>query len=569
MKRILLALTGMLLLVVACYGQYNEKQIMVQQAYQLLAQRQYAQAEQLFLQVLDKYPSDFDSIVQLFNIYIGLAQADKAESLMQKYQRGIPPQMLSEQRVQLLLLKGQIDDAWKECMAYTELYANEGAYRLMASYFERKGLFDKSLDLYKSARQKMGRPDLFQMEIANAGLNIRQFDLAISEYLTYLIRNPGNQYFVNNQLKTILQEDSTRIDAIGAIADTCKTNAVKEVYATSLLNINQPQRALEIMKQLGLPNLRVFADNQAAAGNDAIAYDAYAYAATLVNDPINQGFPTRMMQIKYDQGDYQTAAVIGLEAISKADRLRTKSYALVEIYRLMAKVKLALGEPADSAMVWLDKALAINPDLVTRAGVSIDIARLRILSSQYKAAEQNLKKVDLQQYLPQRDYLYFLSALLSGQVSYADSLMHDYLIRYPGSPEANDAMYLMMLTLSLKGGAQTSFFNAFKLLQLNQSPGLDSLIVVMEQSKDEEFRLLAVEWALRLDRNPMAKELLNYTFTDPVTGEYAEYLRLLLSSDKQEEQNLAREFLKNKPNSIYAPDVRQRISRWAAQRPSL
>jgi len=194
---------------------------------------------------------------------------------------------------------------------------------------------------------------------------------------------------------------------------------------------------------------------------------------------------------------------------------------------------------------------------------------LQILSSQYQAAEQNLSKVTLQQYLPQRDYLYFLSALLSARVSVADSLMHEYLLRYPGSPEANDAMYLMMLTLSLKGSTQTSFFTAFRLLQLNQTPGLDSLIVVMEQSKDEEFRLLAVEWALRFDRKPLARELLAFEFADPVASEYAAYLKLLLSSDKEEEQNLARDFLKNKPNSIYSPDVRQRISRWASQRPSL
>ncbi|MBP7310092.1 MAG: tetratricopeptide repeat protein [Candidatus Cloacimonetes bacterium] len=556
-------------IVLPCAAQYNEKQIMQQQAYQLLAQRQYAQAEQLFLQILDKYPGDFDSIVQLFNIYNTLSQADKAEDLLATYQRGLPPQLFSEQHIQLQLLKGEVDAAYRESLNYLELYSDENKFRQLASYFERKGIFDKTLELYKLGRNKLKKPDLFRLEIANTSLNYRLFDQAITEYLAYLFRYPTNQYFTNNQFKIILQEDPSRIETIKDVADTTSLAAIKEVYATSLLSIGQPRSALKIIKELGLNNLRIFAENQAAAGNDSIAYEAYEHASTMVDDPISFGFPTRMMQIRYQQGDYEGTAKLGYATLANASRFKTKSSILVEIYRLMANTKLALGEPVDSALVWLDEAQGLNPEPQLKAGISIDIARLQILSSNYAAAEKNLKGVSIPQLLPQREYLRFLGALLSGDITYADSLMNEYLIKYPGSPEANDSMYLMMLALALQAPLQQSFFDTFKLLQLNQTRGLDSLIVIMEASKDEEFRLLAIEWALRFNRPDLATTLLDHEFADPVAGEYAETLKFFLVHDKEEEQRLAREFLKNKPNSIYSPDVRQRISRWAAQRPNL
>ncbi len=569
MARHLILVALIIFIVLPCAAQYNEKQIMQQQAYQLLAQRQYAQAEQLFLQILDKYPGDFDSIVQLFNIYNTLSQADKAEDLLATYQRGLPPQLFSEQHIQLQLLKGEVDAAYRESLNYLELYSDENKFRQLASYFERKGIFDKTLELYKLGRNKLKKPDLFRLEIANTSLNYRLFDQAITEYLAYLFRYPTNQYFTNNQFKIILQEDPSRIETIKDVADTTSLAAIKEVYATSLLSIGQPRSALKIIKELGLNNLRIFAENQAAAGNDSIAYEAYEHASTMVDDPISFGFPTRMMQIRYQQGDYEGTAKLGYATLANASRFKTKSSILVEIYRLMANTKLALGEPVDSALVWLDEAQGLNPEPQLKAGISIDIARLQILSSNYAAAEKNLKGVSIPQLLPQREYLRFLGALLSGDITYADSLMNEYLIKYPGSPEANDSMYLMMLALALQAPLQQSFFDTFKLLQLNQTRGLDSLIVIMEASKDEEFRLLAIEWALRFNRPDLATTLLDHEFADPVAGEYAETLKFFLVHDKEEEQRLAREFLKNKPNSIYSPDVRQRISRWAAQRPNL
>ncbi len=80
-------------------AQYDERQILVQEANQHLIRRQYDQAEAVFLQILEKYPNDLNSILQLMQIYLNLSSADKAEALLDKYQRTLSQEVYNEQRI--------------------------------------------------------------------------------------------------------------------------------------------------------------------------------------------------------------------------------------------------------------------------------------------------------------------------------------------------------------------------------------------------------------------------------------------------------------------------------------
>ena len=72
-------------LILSLFAQYSERDILTQQAFQLLGQRKFAEAEQIFLQILDKYPNDSNSVIQLLNIYFQTSQLDKAENLLRQY----------------------------------------------------------------------------------------------------------------------------------------------------------------------------------------------------------------------------------------------------------------------------------------------------------------------------------------------------------------------------------------------------------------------------------------------------------------------------------------------------
>ncbi|MDD2228490.1 MAG: hypothetical protein PHY48_03655 [Candidatus Cloacimonetes bacterium] len=574
MKRILVIFLSCIILSLA-YGQYNEKDIMSQQANQMMAKRQYAQAEQLFLQVLDKFPNDINSITSLLQIYFMLMQTDKAETMLAKYQRILPAQLYNEQHIQLLVLQAKVNEAWQESMTYLEQFNyEEFRFRQIASYFERKGFYDKVLELYRMARTRLSKPDLFRLEIANASMNYRLFDPAIREYLAYLETNPVNLFFTSNQLKTILQEDSTLISVVAEIANISSSSVVKEAYAAALIGLNNNAEALQIYKQLDIEKLYRFADEQAAAGNDSLAYAAYEFAIGVDKDSVKLfELSYRMASITFQRTDYLAAKntiQTNLNMPEWKDRnITSKSIYPIRIFKLMAEISLALGEPADSAIVWLEEAKKYARGNLETQETDLQIARLYILAGNEKKAQTMLSKISDPKLGETKDYLSFLSALLSNKTALADTLMNDFIIRYPSSKYANDAIYLIMLTLGIQPTEQASFFSAIRLLQMNQVSGVDTLEIVFAKNGDEELRLLAIEWAIGLGAIDKARTLLSYEFKDPVAAEYTELLKMLIASDKDEQQRLAREFLKAKPNSIFSPDFRQRLSRWSSSRPSL
>jgi len=569
----------LILLLIACasaiYAQYDEKQILTQQANQLLMQRQYVQAEQLFLRILDKYPNDTNSINQLMNIYFTLSQTDKAEATLTKYQRTLPPQTYSELLIQLLIMQAKVEEAWQETMRYLNIYGqDEYKYRRLASFFERKAFYDKVIELYTRARNQLGKPDLFRLEMANTAMNYRQFEKAIREYMAYTENNPVYMFYTNNQLKTILQEDATLISVVSAIADSSNSSVLKEIYANALLNLQDYKTALNIYKQLEPQKMWRFAEEQTAAGNDSIAFEAYSYLETGETDMVKKmDLRYRLAEIKYQQRDYSATEQIIMESLSlpfwKDRNLYYRSSVGVKLRKLMAEIKLAKNEPVDSALVWLNEAKKFSRNNLESQEMDLEIARLYILNGDKTKAQNLLKTINHNNLMEKRDYLNFLNTLLEGETALADTLMNEFIIRYPESQYANDAIYLMMFTLNMAEQDKKSFYSAIRLLQLNRQSGIDTLAVIFSHNQDEEVLLLAIEWAIAFGNDSKAKELLQYEFQDEVAADYAALLRLLMVSDKAEEQRLAREFLKNKPNSIFSPDFRQKISRWSASRPNL
>ena len=569
----------LILLLIACasaiYAQYDEKQILTQQANQLLMQRQYVQAEQLFLRILDKYPNDTNSINQLMNIYFTLSQTDKAEATLTKYQRTLPPQTYSELLIQLLIMQAKVEEAWQETMRYLNIYGqDEYKYRRLASFFERKAFYDKVIELYTRARNQLGKPDLFRLEMANTAMNYHQFEKAIREFMAYTENNPVYMFYTNNQLKTILQEDATLISVVSAIADSSNSSVLKEIYANALLNLQDYKTALNIYKQLEPQKMWRFAEEQTAAGNDSIAFEAYSYLETGETDMVKKmDLRYRLAEIKYQQRDYPATEQIIMESLSlpfwKDRNLYYRSSVGVKLRKLMAEIKLAKNEPVDSALVWLNEAKKFSRNNLESQEMDLEIARLYILNGDKTKAQNLLKTINHNTLMEKRDYLNFLNTLLEGETALADTLMNEFIIRYPESQYANDAIYLMMFTLNMAEQDKKSFYSAIRLLQLNRQSGIDTLVVIFSHNQDEEVLLLAIEWAIAFGIDSKAKELLQYDFQDEVAADYAALLRLLMVADKAEEQRLAREFLKNKPNSIFSPDFRQKISRWSASRPNL
>lgn len=572
MKRFLLPL-AFLLVLIPLWGQYNERDILNQQAYQMLGQRQFAEAEKIFLQVLEKYPDDANSVLQLLNIYFQTSQLDKAENLLRQYRRILPANQATEQEILLLVMQGRPDDAWN--LGQTQLYRmnhSESTYRLLASYFERRGFYDHVLRLYEEARARRGNPDLFRLEIANAALNYRRFEQALREYLTFLEKNPSNIYFVNNQCKTILRENPELIATIGEFAETSANPIIKELYANALLSQNRAPEALEVYKNLPPERLLSFAEQQYAALNDEVALPAFEHLAGISTETLERNdYRLRQAFIHFRSGRYVETDSLLRAVIADSLMLERKNYQRrgvnLNARKLMAENSLALTKSTATAKTWYEEARRFCGSAYDRQNIDLALVRLLAIDQDFETALAILNGVNEPKHLETRDYLRFSVELLRGNTDVADSLMNEYVIRWPGGVYVNDAIYQMMFVLELSGKDLDSFHLANRMMLLGDPAAVDTLAAVFASTDDEELLILAVEWAILLAEPDKALNLLEHDWQDPVSAEYAALLRLKLSTAEDEAQRFARDFLTANPGSIFAPKFRMSLARTGYSRP--
>jgi len=556
------------------FAQFNEREIMSQQAAQMLSFRQYSEAEQLFKQLLSKYPDDLNSVLQLIQIYIQTSQVSKADEILEKYRPNINPDIYSEQRIYIYILQGEQSKAMQLAKSYlNQVNHDQNKYRQIASYFSSRGFYEQELELYQNARTHYKDNDLFGIEIANTAMNYRLYQRAITEYLRYLEQNAQNSYYVSNQCRLILKEDSTMVDVIASYSQKSQNPAIRELYASSLASLKRNREALEIYKTLPIDKFQRFADEQFAAFNDWVAFSAYEQLLLLYTDIIQKNILTyRMALIRYRNNLLPETRLLLQQIIDDPQiqerNLRNRSTVNVDARKLMANLALTTDDVA-SAVQWLNQAKTFARIQSESTAIDIELSRLQLMQENYTAAAAILNGISDPALLPTRDYYIFLSALMQNQVEAADSLMNNYIIQYPASPFVNDSIYLMMLNYDLQDNERVLFFQAFRKRQLQQVESIDILLQLFAVKADEELRIMAAEWAITMAQPQKALDILSYVWTDELIKDYAEVLKLKLSKDVEYEQRLAREFLKQNPNSIFSPNFRQLLNRSSSAKPNL
>jgi len=563
-KTILLLILGLFLMPLA--GQYDERQILVQQANQLMMQRQYDRAEEAFLQILEKYPDDLNSIYQLIQMYFTISKDAKVEAMLAKYQRPIPENAYSEFRIRLLISQGRLDEAHSLADSYLDLYgSNQSKYQVIAGFFIQKGDFNSALRIYDKGRERHGN-QLFQLEIASAAMQTGQYQRAMTEYLD-LTRNAQNSnLFVRNQVAAIVKEDGSLLQMVQQLVTETDNNVAKELLASTLLALERYQDALDVYKLLPITYMKNFAAEQMKLRNYNIARDAYRFL--MQNSPqaiqrLTYGFD--LATIFHQSAQYDSCAVALDELLN--DSLWTKSAGtpkssiLVKLRRLRANNDLALRVELNQVRKWLQDTIDYCVYHGEVQELQMELARLAILDEDYENAQRALKGAVGGELSPMRDYLLYLSHFMQGESTIADSLMNEYVLHHPGSDYANDIIYLNMLSIEMDSAQKSSFGSAIRDLHLYNRRGVDTLAQLYEQSKDEELLILAIEWAVGLGDIDKAEQLLKHEFQDELAGDYARLLSMSLLHDSEEIQQGAREYLKEKPNSIFSPRFRQMISR--------
>ncbi len=553
------------------FAQYNERAIMTQNAMQLYQQRQFAQAELAWLQLLEKYPDDINAVIQLFNLYISLSQPVKARQTFNQYQSILPANLKAECEISILIEEVNLAQALNKSIELLQKNLRDSnQYRLLASKFERKGFYEHAIAIYEFGRTNFHDVNAFRMEIANAALRNRQYDKALTEYLAFLDKNPANVYFVNNQVKTILLENPLLIDKIKVFAEKSTTSEIKELYAMSLNSAGSPAEALTVYKQLPPEKLYHFANEQSAAGNDSISITAYT---SLLDSPLDDyrksEIRMRLGQQYFKRHEYSLCRQI-LQELIRIDSAKSKtagyySKHLPSAYLLLIEIAIRNQNPIEEILPYYQEArrFAYSADLL------LEIEFHQIYT--YYTYAQNDKVLQLLHEKPERKsadkrfYYEFLLAFEAGDEVTADSLLNELIITQPASNYINDMITLNILLLNISKSSRTEFFHALRLKYKH----LDSLAVAsLLTINNENVRILAADWALEAGLYNTADFIYSSEWQDTLLEEYSVFQKSRIVSAEQKIQ-LAQDFLRHNPESVFSPGLRQILLKLPSGKPNL
>ncbi len=548
------------------WGQYDQRQILLQQAQNYYSMRQYTQAENLYKQVLELVPTDQTAIMQLLNIAYMTGNVDKAEEVLDRYGAYLAPITLLDHQIQILVYRGQAEEAWPKVLRSISMNPNDqNRYRTIASYYERRGFFEYVQRIYQLGRNNFNDPNLFALEYANSALYAQRYELALNEYLSWLERNPANLYFVNNQCKTILGADSTLIDVIRDKAYSSSGIVLKELLAGVLVQRKDFAQALDVYKRLSPDKLVNFANQQFSSRQDEVAYLAFEYLETIESDVFRKTqYLFNRATIAHRNLDYQLAdslvTVVIQDSLLNLPQNRWRSSVGYSARKLKSELTLSFSHDPEQAIEWLNQAKEYTRSTNQLAEIEVETARLNILNQDLETAKSILSRISDPNFAEQKEHYIFLIALFENEIELADSLMNEQIIHRPEGKYTNDSIYLMMHLLNLSESGKTHFLDSYRTYLLQDHNAIDMLAEIFAEDPDEELMILALQWALEFDQRDKALAILAHDWQDPIAKEYSALLALLLETSSSEQQRQAREFLKQYPNSVFSPEFRSILS---------
>lgn len=98
---------------VALWSEYDERNVLRQQAQRAAAQRNYEQADEIYRDMLKRDPSDYQIVENFVRNLFAQQKLTEAQATLDQYASVLPPIVMQRLKLQLLLQQGKDDEAEK------------------------------------------------------------------------------------------------------------------------------------------------------------------------------------------------------------------------------------------------------------------------------------------------------------------------------------------------------------------------------------------------------------------------------------------------------------------------
>ncbi len=554
-------------------GAYDEKEIMKKQAERYTAQRKYEKANLIYSELIEKYPEDWQIVEALLNNLMRVSSFEQAGKLLEEKKGIIPEYNYLRLKIPMLLKDGNTKAAFQLGDDYLQNNKNNvNVYQDMSQIYSGSRQFEKAAEVLLKVRNVTKDDYLFTLDLARNYQSEEKNDLAAEEYLKHLEKNANYLHYVMNNLKGMLNRDKNVIKTVKKVRDSSDNKEVMEAYALCLAYIDDYDEALLQYQELEDIKLLDFAEELYKMGNYAIALKAYDQYENRVDEPdLQSEAQIAKAEIYLKQRDYQQAEtelmlVYNNKKILQGKyRYRTQTAKSARL--LLADLTMRLDRPAEDVIKYLEEAAKFTLNDKERKEIEFSIIDYHIKSGDFQAAGEQLGKL-LKTEEPGTDIFkqsiyYTWQIALMQKDTLADSLLGELILNQPDSRLTTQALYLTQIMTSLPEEFHERLYEAWRLQGLYKTQAaLAILNDIFELSGNDEIQLLAAEW----EEDDLSLSIFwwQQEFENELLSEYAAMQIMENTASDSLKQEIITDFLKENPQSVFAPRFRNELTRLLA-----
>lgn len=216
----------------------------VQLANEYYGQGEYDKAKNLY----DELANDLANIPLIHNNYffllMELNEFDQAEKYIKRLIKKQPANLYYHLDLGLLFLnegnREKSDQYFKDFI--NEIKTDNYRAGITADYFVNKQLTNYAIFTFQRAREAMGNPYIYSLEMANIYRIMNEKDLMVEEYLNYVSQNPSNLNYVKNTLQNLLAKPEELASLEDLLINKIQENPNSEIYGELLIWVNLQQK---------------------------------------------------------------------------------------------------------------------------------------------------------------------------------------------------------------------------------------------------------------------------------------------------------------------------------------
>jgi tetratricopeptide (TPR) repeat protein len=545
----------------------NEIQILLNQARVHESRNQFRQALDIYESLYEKHPQNEQVVESYLRVLYLSSDKARAGEIISDIRTGMSAYFVTKQECLYLIKTGDVRRA--EQRAFDWLHRNPGTmhhYRELATIFEGAMLFEIAIRIYERNRQVANDQNLYALELSNAHYFLKNVDNFFIESLKFLRQHSSYLYFYRNRFKEFVQMDSRNIRRLDRLITDDEPEQVHEIYAFTLVEVKDFQRATTIYEKLPVAKMVKFADDLVSDGHLDFALSAYQRAIQRVDSPIMLGdIQMKMARVYFEKNDIDRCIEVLAEIINNEEIQRPphshRTRANKESRLLMALISIMRGKEIAEVTLWYDAASQFANNQIEKSEILYGLSRYLYLKGDYVQAyrtiETALSGQDSSTNIFKQSFFYRYEIALFQHSDTRDSLLTECIIHFPGDHRVTDMLFFETFLAHIPPDSKAGFLQAIRYKGLYQNrAAVETLMEVALSSQIDELFLLAFEWGVSSGHYDIVASAKEHAFRNPVYQDFIFLQTIRNTDDVDERKSMISNFLNNNPQNVFSPQLR-------------